>query len=43
MICTKHRSYAAKRAPTGKCPQCWKMWWEALNESVKQSVEKVKK
>jgi hypothetical protein len=43
MSCRQHKQYEAKRAPTGKCPDCWKMWWEAVSERIKQPVKKVKR
>jgi hypothetical protein len=34
MACAKHKDYQAKRQPTGKCPACWKMWWDAVSERI---------
>jgi hypothetical protein len=40
MSCAKHRDYQAKRAPTAKCPACWKMWWEAVTERMQKKPKK---
>jgi hypothetical protein len=44
MACAKHRDYQAKRQPTGKCPACWKMWWDAVTERMSKGkpVKKAK-
>jgi hypothetical protein len=38
--CLKHKNYAVKRAPTGDCRTCWKMWWEAVTERMRAKPAK---